>query len=51
VRRSTLSRVSGTSVGSVGVWTKEWRDRRVYEVGWMVVPGFQGRGMASRYTI
>ena len=37
---------SGTGVGSVGFWTKEWRDEQVYEVGWMVVPEFQGRGIA-----
>src|SRR5207248_9937489 len=35
---------SGAGVGSVGFWTKEWRDEQVYEVGWMVVPEFQGRG-------
>jgi RimJ/RimL family protein N-acetyltransferase len=33
---------SGAGVGSIGFWTKEWRDEQVYEVGWMVVPEFQG---------
>ncbi len=37
---------SGAGVGSVGFWTKEWRDEHVYEIGWMVVPEFQGRGIA-----
>src|SRR3954466_11916983 len=41
---------SGTGIGSVGVWTKEWRDQRVYEIGWMVVPEFQGRGIAAAAT-
>ena len=41
---------SGVGVGSVGFWTKEWRDRQVYEVGWMVVPEFQGRGIAVAAT-
>jgi RimJ/RimL family protein N-acetyltransferase len=41
---------SGAGVGSVGFWTKEWRDERVYEVGWMVVPAFQGRGVAMAAT-
>jgi RimJ/RimL family protein N-acetyltransferase len=41
---------SGTSAGSVGFWTKEWRDEQVYEVGWMVVPEFQGRGIAVAAT-
>lgn len=37
---------SGSGVGSVGFWTKKWRDEHIYEVGWMVVPEFQGRGIA-----
>src|SRR5690242_5563777 len=41
---------SGAAVGSVGFWTKEWRDEQVYEVGWMVVPEFQGRGIAVTAT-
>ena len=41
---------SGEGVGSVGFWTKTWRDAEVYEVGWMVLPGFQGRGIAARAT-
>jgi RimJ/RimL family protein N-acetyltransferase len=38
---------SGAGVGSVGFWTKEWHDDQVYEIGWMVVPEFQGRGIAG----
>jgi len=41
---------SGAGVGSVGFWTKAWRDEEVYEVGWMVVPEFQGRGIAVAAT-
>ena len=41
---------SGASVGSVGFWTKEWREEQIYEVGWMVVPEFQGRGIAVAAT-
>src|SRR5262245_48420830 len=41
---------SGAGVGSVGYWTKEWRDEEVYEIGWMVVPEFQGRGIAAAAT-
>jgi RimJ/RimL family protein N-acetyltransferase len=40
----------GAGVGSVGYWTKAWRGRQVYEVGWMVVPEFQGRGIAVAAT-
>jgi RimJ/RimL family protein N-acetyltransferase len=42
--------VSGLGVGSVGFWTKEWRGEPIYEVGWMVVPEFQGRGIAVTAT-
>ena len=42
------SRVPHQYRPDVGFWTKEWRDQLVYEVGWMVVPEFQGRGIASR---
>ncbi len=41
---------SGAGVGSVGFWTKEWRGGQVYEVGWMVVPESQGRGIAVTAT-
>lgn len=41
---------SGAGVGSVGFWTKEWRDELVYEVGWMVVPEFHARVIAVAAT-
>src|SRR5262245_63900464 len=41
---------SRAGVGSVGFWAKEWRDAHVYEIGWMVVPEFQGRGIAVAAT-
>jgi RimJ/RimL family protein N-acetyltransferase len=41
---------SGAGVGSVGFWSKIWRDEPVYEIGWMVVPEFQGRGIALAAT-
>ena len=42
---------SDNDVGSVGFWTKEWGDEQIYEVGWMVVPEFQGRGIAVAGTV
>jgi len=41
---------SGASVGSVGYWTREWHQEDVYEIGWSVVPEFQGRGIAAAAT-
>jgi RimJ/RimL family protein N-acetyltransferase len=32
--------------GSVGFWTRAWRGEDVYEMGWSVLPAFQGRGVA-----
>ncbi len=41
---------SGDDVGSVGHWDRSWRGEAVYEVGWMVLPAFQGRGIAGSAT-
>jgi len=41
---------SGTGVGSVGFWSKKWRGEQIYEIGWMVVPEAQGRGIAVAAT-
>ena len=40
---------SGSAVaGSIGYWEKAWRDELVYEMGWSVLPGFQGQGVATK---
>ena len=41
---------SGKNVGWVGYWEREWRGELVYEIGWSVIPAFQGRGHASSAT-
>ena len=41
---------TGESVGSVGYWERVWRDEAVYEIGWSVLPPFQGKGVAGRGT-
>ena len=38
---------SGEAVGSVGYWPRTWRNLEVFEIGWSVLPGFQGRGIAA----
>jgi RimJ/RimL family protein N-acetyltransferase len=43
-------RPSDEGVGSVGYWRKIWRDQEVYETGWLVLPGYQGRGVATEAT-
>lgn len=34
-------------VGGIGYWTKVWRGGEVYETGWLILPPYQGRGLAS----
>ena len=41
---------SGEGVGNVGYWRKVWRDQAVYETGWLVLPEYQGRGIATKAT-
>jgi RimJ/RimL family protein N-acetyltransferase len=36
--------------GWVGYWERTWLDQEVYEVGWSVLPGYQGRGIAGLAT-
>ncbi len=37
-------------VGTVGYWEKAWQGETVYEVGWGVLPAYQGRGIAAAAT-
>jgi RimJ/RimL family protein N-acetyltransferase len=37
----------GQRAGIIGYWERTWRDEPVYETGWSVMPGFQGRGIAT----
>jgi RimJ/RimL family protein N-acetyltransferase len=41
---------TGEAVGWVGIWERTWRDTQIYEIGWSVLPGFQGRGIATAAT-
>lgn len=36
------------AVGSIGYWEKTWGNQQVYEMGWQVLPEFQGRGIATQ---
>ncbi|MFF0278310.1 GNAT family N-acetyltransferase [Streptomyces sp. NPDC094447] len=37
-------------VGSIGFWVRAGDGAPVYETGWAVLPGFQGRGVATAAT-
>ena len=41
---------SGEGVGSVGYWPRSWRGDEINEIGWSVLPAFQGRGIARMAT-
>jgi RimJ/RimL family protein N-acetyltransferase len=41
---------AGEGVGWVGYWEREWLGEQVYEIGWSVIPAFQGRGIAGAAT-
>jgi RimJ/RimL family protein N-acetyltransferase len=45
-----IDEATGAAFGWVGFWEREWRDEQVYEIGWSVVPEFQGRGIARSAT-
>jgi RimJ/RimL family protein N-acetyltransferase len=46
-----IDETMGGAVGWVGYWERTWRDEQVYEIGWFVLPAFQGRGIGSSATV
>jgi RimJ/RimL family protein N-acetyltransferase len=39
--------VDGAEAGTIGVWPDQQSGNIEHEVGWMIVPDFQGRGVAT----
>jgi RimJ/RimL family protein N-acetyltransferase len=37
----------GVAAGTVSLWDHEWQGETIDEIGWMVLPEHQGRGLAS----
>jgi RimJ/RimL family protein N-acetyltransferase len=46
----TVVEAGGDGLGWVGYWETTWHDQPVREIGWAVLPRFQGRGIASSAT-
>jgi RimJ/RimL family protein N-acetyltransferase len=46
-----IDEATGRGVGWVGYWDRDWQGERVYEIGWSVLPRFQGRGIAGSATL
>lgn len=38
------------AVGNIGYWERIWQEETIYEIGWGVLPPFQGRGIAVTAT-
>lgn len=45
-----VEEATGAAIGWVGYWELTWRDEQVFEIGWSVLPGFQGQGIGSMAT-
>lgn len=43
----TVRDADGRGIGSVGWWESRYAGRDVYELGWVVLPEYQGRGVAG----
>jgi len=37
----------GSAVGTVSLWDHDWQGQTIDEIGWMVLPEHQGRGIAG----
>jgi RimJ/RimL family protein N-acetyltransferase len=37
----------GPPAGALGIWASSWMREDIHETGWMVLPGWQRRGIAS----
>jgi RimJ/RimL family protein N-acetyltransferase len=36
------------SIGSIGYWQRVWQGQHLWEIGWSVLPEFQGLGITAR---
>jgi RimJ/RimL family protein N-acetyltransferase len=42
--------VDGVGAGWIGFWEREWQGAPIFEMGWSLLPPFQGRGIATEAT-
>ncbi|MFD7924132.1 GNAT family N-acetyltransferase [Streptomyces sp. NPDC059740] len=47
---TTAGTTPGTVVGGVSLWSSQLHDEPVSEIAWMVLPPFQGRGVAGAFV-
>jgi RimJ/RimL family protein N-acetyltransferase len=41
----------GRVAGNIGYWMTTWGDEEIFEIGWSVLPEFQGQGIATDATL
>jgi RimJ/RimL family protein N-acetyltransferase len=46
-----LSGTEAKPAGSIGFWEKPWQGELIWEIGWSVLPEFQGQGIATKAVI
>jgi RimJ/RimL family protein N-acetyltransferase len=46
-----VDETTAEGIGWVGYWERDWQGEQVLEVGWSVLPAFQGRGIAGSATL
>jgi RimJ/RimL family protein N-acetyltransferase len=39
---------AGHAAGTVCLWENSWRGESINEIGWMILPQFQGQGLATK---
>jgi RimJ/RimL family protein N-acetyltransferase len=39
---------SNCAAGSVCIWENSWQGERINEIGWMILPSYQGRGLGAQ---
>ncbi len=39
---------SGRAAGHICIWESSWKGEPIDEIGWMILPPFQGRGLATQ---
>jgi RimJ/RimL family protein N-acetyltransferase len=39
---------STSAAGFIGIWESSWRYAKINEMGWMILPQFQGNGLATK---
>src|SRR5712692_5727101 len=47
---TVLAGSDNATAGNVGYWESEWKGQKGWEMGWFVLPEFQGRGIATAAT-